>query len=589
MKQSSILLLLALLILFNTSTLNAQKTTVEEVTRICDGLDASQKPVVAVMPFRVSVSGADQALGTGLPDMLMNAIFNTGCFRVVERDRLNDIMKEQGLGLSGAGDENSFAQVGKLAGAQVLIFGTITEFTENESGGSAGGVGVFRGLKNRLGIGGAGVTAQKAHLGYTLRFVDPTTGEVLDNKSFNESKTSVGLAGGSFFGTGAAGGKFYKSKSMQDAVEKSLIEAVEYMSKNKSAYTAILNNSNNNKSGANNNTGSKLNKDCPILKAAKKPAIVVIVPEEHVSGEGSNYDPYRHRVDITFNYERDGLDEYISTAPCQAAETAISSELTESGFHLKDATQLEELKKENSFKNAYKNPSDASKIGSRFGVDIIIVGEAFSEYSKKANGLVSCRATLSVKAIMRSDASIIATKSFKGSGLDATELIAGKTALEKAGTQMADYLQIQFCSKSDDIVSSMNIKETDIKEETGSNNLNASYKTSNQSEPVKENVSQKQPEEIDFSGRKSKEVAVTIQGGITYEQSKSLSAAMEKIKGINSVKPSGFTLGYISYKVNTFLSPDELIEGIKKWNPKLSFVVMAATEEAVMLAISNGN
>jgi len=587
MKRTFISLLSALFILF-TGTLSAQKTTVEEVTKICDGLDASQKPVVAVMPFRVDVSGADQALGTGLPDMLMNAIFNTGCFRVVERDRLNDIMKEQGLGLSGAGDENSFAQVGKLAGAQVLIFGTITEFTENESGGSAGGVGVFRGLRNRLGIGGGNVAAQKAHIGYTLRFVDPTTGEVLDNKSFNESKTSVGLAGGSFFGTGAAGGKFYKSKSMQDAVEKSLIEAVEYMSKNKSAYTAILNDANNNnannKSSA-NNPGSKLNKDCPILKAAKKPVIVVIVPEEHVSGEGSNYDPYRHHVDITFNYERDGLDEYISTAPCQAAETAISSQLTESGFHLKDATQLEELRKENSFKNAYKNPADASKIGSRFGVDIIVVGEAFSEYSKKANGLVSCRATLSVKAIMRNDASIIATKSFKGSGLDATELIAGKTALEKAGAQMADYLQTQFCSKNDDIISSMSMKE-----ETGGDNLTASNNPPpNQPGPGKDNVSQKQPEENDFSGRKSKEVTVTIQGGITYEQSKSLAAAMEKINGINSVKPSGFTLGYISYKINTLLNSDELIEGIKKWNPKLSFVVMAAPEEAIMLAISNNN
>jgi hypothetical protein len=129
---------------------------------------------------------------------------------------------------------------------------------------------------------------------------------------------------------------------------------------------------------------------------------------------------------------------------------------------------LEKIKNDQSFENAFNSNTDASKIGARFGADIIVVGDAFSEYSKTSNGLVSCRATVSVKAVMTKDASIIATQSFKASGLDATELVAGKTALQNAGSKIGDYLLTQFCSKSDDIASSMGKQKS-----TGSNpNIN---------------------------------------------------------------------------------------------------------------------
>lgn len=56
---------------------------------------------------------------------------NTDFYDVIERDQLEKIIKEQRLGLSGALDESSAAEVGKLAGLDVIILGNAS-YTSNE-------------------------------------------------------------------------------------------------------------------------------------------------------------------------------------------------------------------------------------------------------------------------------------------------------------------------------------------------------------------------------------------------------------------------------------------------------------------------
>lgn len=206
----------------------AEKTKVEQVKKICEGLALADKPIVAVMPFKIAIREAPSQVSHGLPDMLDNALVNTGCFRIVDRAKLDDIMKEQGTGLFAAQDENAFVKVGKMAGAQVLIFGTITEFKEIKSGDKGRRDFAFK------------VGPKTANIRYTLEFIDATTGKLLDSKSFNNQKTAVGLADGSLFTGETAGELFYKNKSMQDAIEESVIEAVVYMSQNKNAYVGLM-------------------------------------------------------------------------------------------------------------------------------------------------------------------------------------------------------------------------------------------------------------------------------------------------------------------------------------------------------------
>jgi len=59
-----------------------------------------------------------------------------------------------------------------------------------------------------------------------LKIVDVSTGEILISKSINHKTTKVGAIGGTSILGVTAGGLFYKSKAMEDAVEKAIIEAV---------------------------------------------------------------------------------------------------------------------------------------------------------------------------------------------------------------------------------------------------------------------------------------------------------------------------------------------------------------------------
>src|SRR5262249_6575112 len=80
-------------------------------------------------------------------------------FSVVERDKLNLVLKEQGLATSGAVDPASAAKVGKILGVKYIILGGIDKFAINDTGGAIGG----------LGVGGA---LKQANATINLRFID---------------------------------------------------------------------------------------------------------------------------------------------------------------------------------------------------------------------------------------------------------------------------------------------------------------------------------------------------------------------------------------------------------------------------------
>jgi len=79
---------------------------------------------VAVLEFE----GAEKIpvpLGLSLADMAITYLHNTGKFNVVERTRLDKVMREQEFQLSDL-VESQAAQVGRLLGADAVVFGTVT-------------------------------------------------------------------------------------------------------------------------------------------------------------------------------------------------------------------------------------------------------------------------------------------------------------------------------------------------------------------------------------------------------------------------------------------------------------------------------
>lgn len=91
------------------------------------GAAQDRRPTVAVMPYfdnGAVINRADyETLGKGIADVLISELSTNGAIRVVERDRIQQLIDEQNLGSSGRVDKATAVQAGKLLGAHHMIFG----------------------------------------------------------------------------------------------------------------------------------------------------------------------------------------------------------------------------------------------------------------------------------------------------------------------------------------------------------------------------------------------------------------------------------------------------------------------------------
>jgi hypothetical protein len=144
------------------------------------------------------------------------------------------------------------------------------------------------------------------------------------------------------------------------------------------------------------------------------------------------------------------IPEYHLTVriPDPAGETEINRKFIDAGFKVVDPALYAALEKTIEFDEAAKDPMKAISLGKRFGADIVIYGEAFSEIAGHLGNQVSCRARVEARAVRTDDATIIATNGLEAGALDIAEHVAGKAALRKAGGLVADYMLSQFCTKN---------------------------------------------------------------------------------------------------------------------------------------------
>jgi curli biogenesis system outer membrane secretion channel CsgG len=142
------------------------------------------KKRIAVIEFD-DRSGYGRNIGQGVSDMLVTALVESEKFLVIERSELDEILKEQGLGMSGAVTPQSAAQVGKLLGIEMMVTGSISEFGEKEQK-VGGGIGSIGGLN-------IGVKKNKARVAVDIRMVDVNTGEIIVAKAAEGEDSSTGL------------------------------------------------------------------------------------------------------------------------------------------------------------------------------------------------------------------------------------------------------------------------------------------------------------------------------------------------------------------------------------------------------------
>jgi len=142
------------------------------------------KKRVAVIEFE-DKAGYGHNVGRGVSDMLVTSLVESDKFLVIERAELDEILKEQGLGMSGAVTPQSAAKVGQLLGVEIMITGSVTEFgtKENKVGGGIGSIGGFN----------IGVKKSSARVAVDIRMVDVNTGEIIVAKSAEGDDSSTGL------------------------------------------------------------------------------------------------------------------------------------------------------------------------------------------------------------------------------------------------------------------------------------------------------------------------------------------------------------------------------------------------------------
>ena len=177
--------------------------------------DGPQKRI-AVTAFEFRAGEGSSQIGEGMSDMLTNALFNTGKFIVLERERLNEVMEEQDLAASGRFKKETAAPKGELEGAELLIRGSVIQFEPKCRGGSA--------------IIAAG---SEACMAINLRIIEAKTGRVVN------ATTVEGTSGKSRIGILFSGGSLpvglgtYSNTPMEAAIRNCIEAAVQHIAATK--------------------------------------------------------------------------------------------------------------------------------------------------------------------------------------------------------------------------------------------------------------------------------------------------------------------------------------------------------------------
>jgi len=187
------------------------------------------KTTVAVMGFGLksdfeSAYGSTAA-GGGLTAMLSSELEQTGQFLIVERPGLSDVFSEQELTAAGLVRPESAAAPGQLIGAQILVSGEVTEFSQAESG-ETGSMGIGGIGSNNFGIGLA-PSSRKGVIGVDVRLIDATTSQVLSSFHVREEVESKSLGLKLVFKDASIAQSSFNDSALGKAARKAMAQIVQ--------------------------------------------------------------------------------------------------------------------------------------------------------------------------------------------------------------------------------------------------------------------------------------------------------------------------------------------------------------------------
>jgi len=161
-------------------------------TRLLAADEQSTRPRVAVLEFKNKVQGygwSGYKAGQAAQDMLVTELVRKGTYRVIEREQLDEILREKNLTLSGDIDPKTAVKLGKMLGVEYLITGAVTEMGVANRGANV--PGLFGRLPS------VNVRSQKLDAALDARAFSTSTGEIVwaDTATESTSDSSVYVHG----------------------------------------------------------------------------------------------------------------------------------------------------------------------------------------------------------------------------------------------------------------------------------------------------------------------------------------------------------------------------------------------------------
>lgn len=165
-------------------------------------------------------------VGDAVSAQLATALEQTGCYIVIDRMALSEVLREQELGLAGVVNRESAARAGGMIGAQILVKGEITEFEPGKKGrGTTLGVGLSN-IPIGLRLGG---NKNTAHLALDVRLIDASTGQVLFTQRVDSEAKTFGLAFGVDWKKASLGTDNFSKTPFGQAMREAVTEAAGYI------------------------------------------------------------------------------------------------------------------------------------------------------------------------------------------------------------------------------------------------------------------------------------------------------------------------------------------------------------------------
>lgn len=146
------------------------------VVGVISGTAHSEEIVrVAIARFESATSEATDQDAAAVTDIFTDTMIHTRSIAVIERTRLEEVMREQRMSMSGIVDASTAAKVGRLLGCKYIILGSVTQLKETNT--------KIRNKNNTT-------TKVTAEATLYARVIDTDTGEVTYSDSYTAQAVS---------------------------------------------------------------------------------------------------------------------------------------------------------------------------------------------------------------------------------------------------------------------------------------------------------------------------------------------------------------------------------------------------------------